>query len=138
MLETFNMACAGAFVYPKELRLLARGILPFGMKTVGRFFNLVGPFLAAVPVSTQITGVSDHSVLPTFRELAAQDTSKRLWLCSNELGADELLSIVDSQVFDSERGEEFVLSPTELGLGRVFDELLPVSDLDSTVSTSCR
>ena len=64
MLETFGMACAGPFVYPKELRMLARQILPFDMKTVGRFFNLIGPFLASVPVSLQITGVSDHSVLP--------------------------------------------------------------------------
>ena len=67
MLDTHGIACAGPFVYPKELRLLARAILPFGMKTVGRFFNVIGPFLAANPVSTQITGVSDHSVLPTFR-----------------------------------------------------------------------
>ena len=51
MLDTFGMACAGPFVYPKELALLARQILPFDMKTVGRFFNLIGPFLAAVPVS---------------------------------------------------------------------------------------
>ena len=101
MLETFGIACAGPFVYPKELRLLARQILPFDMKTVGRFFNVIGPFLAAVPVSTQITGVSDHSVLPTFRRLAAEDPSKRFWLCWNELGADELLSITDSHVYDS-------------------------------------
>ena len=41
--------------------MLARQILPFDMKTVGRFFNLIGPFLAEVPVSQQITGVSDHT-----------------------------------------------------------------------------
>jgi anthranilate phosphoribosyltransferase len=135
MLESFGMACAGPFVYPKELRLLARQILPFDMKTVGRFFNLIGPFLAAVPVSTQITGVSDHTVLPVFRQLVAEDESKRVWLCWNDLGADELLSIADSHVYDSRRDEEFVLRPTELGLGSgSFDDLLPVTDLDSTVS----
>jgi anthranilate phosphoribosyltransferase len=134
MLDTFGMACAGPFVYPKELRLLARGILPFDMKTLGRFFNVIGPFLAAVPVSTQITGVSDHSVLPTFRQLAAEDPSKRFWLTWNELGADELLSIEDSNVYDSGRDEEFVLRPREIGLGAgSFDDLLPVSDLDATV-----
>jgi len=134
MLEAFSIACAGPFVYPKELRLLARQILPYGMKTVGRFFNVVGPFLAAVPVTTQITGVSDHSVLPTFYELVEQDSSKRLWICSNALGADELLSIVDSQVYDSQDGKVFTLSPTELGLsGGTFDELLPVDDIDRTV-----
>jgi len=134
MLDTFNIACAGPFVYPKELRLLARNILPFGMKTVGRFFNVIGPFLAAVPVSMQITGVSDHSLLPTFRELAALDPTKRMWLCANELGADELLSIVDSEVFDSERGETFTLAPRELGLGGgSFEDLLPARELDATV-----
>jgi anthranilate phosphoribosyltransferase len=134
MLDQLGMACAGPFVYPRELRLLARQILPFDMKTVGRFFNLIGPFLAAVPVSMQITGVSDHSVLPTFRQLAAQDPSKDYWVCWNDLGADELLSVTDSHVFDSARDEEFMLRPAELGLSaRPFDDLLPVSDLEATV-----
>jgi anthranilate phosphoribosyltransferase len=134
MLETFGIACAGPFVYPKELRLLARSILPFGMKTVGRFFNVIGPFLAAIPVSTQITGVSDHSVLPTFRQLVDEDRSKRFWICSNKLGVDELLSIEGSLVYDSGTGEEFTLDPRELGLGAgSFDDLLPVTDLDNTV-----
>src|SRR5205807_2489916 len=89
MLDTFGIACAGPFIYPRELRLLARQILPFDMKTVGRFFNLIGPFPAAVLVTMQITGVSDHTVVPTFRELVSADASKRYWVCWNDLGADE-------------------------------------------------
>ena len=134
MLERFGIACAGPFVYPKELALLARTILPFGMKTVGRFFNVIGPFLAAIPVTTQITGVSDHSVLPTFRQLVAGDPSKRYWITSNALGVDELLSIVPSMVYDSGDDKEFTLDPRELGLSAAsFDDLLPVADLDETV-----
>lgn len=134
LLDTHGMACAGPFVYPKELRLLARAILPFGMKQMGRFYNLIGPFLGAVPVTTQITGVSDHSALPMFRDLAAEDPTRRYWICWNDLGADELLSIVDSRVFDSESREERTLSPGELGLSAAtFDDLLPVEDLDATV-----
>ncbi len=135
MLDAFGIACAGPFVYPKELRALARQILPFDMKTVGRFFNLIGPFLAAVPVSMQITGVSDHSVLPTFRQLVSEDPTKRYWVCWNDLGADELLSVVDCHVYDSGSGEEFVVALAHIiGAGAgVFDDLLPVSDLDSTV-----
>jgi anthranilate phosphoribosyltransferase len=134
MLDAFSIACAGPFVYPKELRMLARQILPFDMKTVGRFFNLIGPFLAAVPVSLQITGVSDHSVLDTFRSLTSEDPSKDYWVCWNDLGADELMSVVDCHVYDSARGEEVMLRPTELGLSeRPFADLLPVSDLDQTV-----
>jgi anthranilate phosphoribosyltransferase len=134
MLDRFGMACAGPFVYPKELRLLARNILPFGMKQMGRFFNLVGPFLGAVPVTTQITGTSDHTVVPMFKALASGDSTRRYWLTWNDLGVDELLSIVDSQVYDTGRGEEFVLSPAEIGLAAgTFDELKPVEDLDTTV-----
>ena len=134
MLETYGMACAGAFVYPKELRILARQILPFDMKTMGRFFNVVGPFLAAVPVSTQITGVSDHSVLETFRQLAAADPSRDFWIASNAIGCDELLSITPSDVYASAEDRSFVLDPAALGLAdRTFDDLLPVSDLDATV-----
>ena len=134
MLETFGMACAGPHVYPKELRLLARQILPFDMKTVGRFFNLVGPFLAAVPVTTQITGVSDHSVLRVFRALAKEDPSRDYWLCWNDLGCDELLSVTDGHVFDSAADAERVIAPGELGLtDRPFEDLLPVAELDDTV-----
>jgi anthranilate phosphoribosyltransferase len=128
------MACAGPFVYPKELRMLARQILPFDMKTVGRFFNLIGPFLAAVPVSLQITGVSDHSVLPTFRGLVSNDPSKDYWVVWNDVGVDELMSVVDCHVYDSSRDEEYMLRPSELGLSdRPFEDLLPVSDIDQTV-----
>ena len=133
-LDTFGIACAGPFVYPKELRLLARQILPFDMKTVGRFFNLVGPFLAAVPVTTQITGVSDHSVLPVFRALAVEDPTRDYWLCWNDLGCDELLSINDGHVFDSAADAERVITPGDLGLtDRPFEDLLPVAELDDTV-----
>ena len=136
MLETFGMACAGPFVYPKELRLLARNILPFGMKQMGRFFNLVGPFLGAVPVTKQITGTSDHSVVPMFKDLAASDSTREYWITWNDMGVDELLSIEPSQVYDTERGEEFTLSPTEAGLSedRPFDELKPVDDIEQTVA----
>jgi anthranilate phosphoribosyltransferase len=134
LLSTVGIACAGPFVYPRELRLLARTILPFDMKTMGRFFNVIGPFLAAVPVTRQITGVSDHSMLPTFETLASEDPDKDFWLCSNELGADELLSIVESRVYDSARGEAFTLEPKEIGLGAgSFDDLLPVQDMDAIV-----
>ena len=133
LLSTVGIACAGPFVYPRELRLLARTILPFDMKTMGRFFNVIGPFLAAVPVTRQITGVSDHSMLPTFEQLTSEDPSKDYWLCSNELGADELLSIVESRVYDSARGEASTLNPKEIGLGAgSFDDLLPVPDIDAT------
>ncbi len=135
MLDEFGIGCCGPFVYPRELTALARQILPFDMKTVGRFFNLVGPFLGAIPVTTQITGVSDHSVLPVFRELAAADPTRRYWLCWNELGADELLSIVPSRVYDSGRDAEQTLDPGELGLTPAgFEDLLPAEDPDAVVS----
>jgi anthranilate phosphoribosyltransferase len=69
-----------------------------------------------------------------FRGLVDEDKSRRYWICSNALGVDELLSIEPSQVYDSERGEEFVLDPAELGLGHgSFEEMHPVADLEETV-----
>jgi anthranilate phosphoribosyltransferase len=35
MVESFGIAFAGSFVYPKELRLLAKSILPFDMRALG-------------------------------------------------------------------------------------------------------
>jgi anthranilate phosphoribosyltransferase len=95
---------------------------------------VIGPFLAAIPVTVQITGVSDHSVLPTFEQLVAEDDTKRFWVTSNDLGVDELLSITPSRVYDSGRKEEFTLDPSDYGLGEgTFDDLQPVADLDDTV-----
>ena len=52
----------------------------------------------------------------------------------NDAGVDELMSVVDCHVYDSVRGEEFVLRPTDLGLSeRPFDDLLPVPALEQTV-----
>jgi anthranilate phosphoribosyltransferase len=74
-------------------------------------------------------------VLPTFRQLVSEDPTKRYWVCWNDLGADELLSVVDCHVYDSDSGEDFVVALANIiGAGAgVFDDLLPVSDLDSTV-----
>jgi anthranilate phosphoribosyltransferase len=51
------------------------------------------------------------------------------------MGVDELLSVCESHVYDSEKREEFVLRPEEIvgaGAGS-FDDLLPVAELDATV-----
>jgi anthranilate phosphoribosyltransferase len=73
-------------------------------------------------------------VLPTFRGLVSEDRSKDYWVVWNDVGVDELMSVVDCHVYDSARGEEYVLRPAELGLtDRPFDDLLPVPDLEQTV-----
>ena len=56
-------------------------------------------------------------------------------MCWNDVGVDELMSVVDCHVYDSARGEEFMLRPAELGLSdRPFEDLLPVADLEQTVA----
>jgi len=115
-LDEFGIAFVGYFVYPVELARLARTVLPLDMRAVGQFVNTVGPFLAAMQVSAQITGVSDHAYLPVMRRLADGQHGKRVWLCSNDLGADELLSCTTNQIYDTGCGE-FVIRPHELGLG---------------------
>lgn len=97
-LDRFGIAFAGYFVYPTELTRLARTVLPLDLRTIGRWINTVGPFLADMPVSAQLTGVSDPTHLPALRALAAAQQEKRIWLCTNELGADELLSFTQNSV----------------------------------------
>ncbi|MGH3753020.1 MAG: anthranilate phosphoribosyltransferase [Pseudonocardiaceae bacterium] len=122
LLDRYNIACAGYFVYPVELAALARAVAPLQMRTLGRFVNTVGPFLAAMPVSAQLTGVSEHRHLATLRHLAtrqhlaAQQAPKRVWLCTNDLGADELISVADNLVHDVGAGQ-FQVRPGALGLG---------------------
>ncbi|MFJ2187104.1 anthranilate phosphoribosyltransferase [Kitasatospora sp. NPDC087861] len=102
VLERFGIAFPGNFVYPREVTLLARSIVPMDLRMIGGFINSVGPFLAAVPVSAQLVGVSDHSLLPTLGHVAATVADRRIWLCSNELGIDELVSSVDNVVLTND------------------------------------
>ncbi|MFJ5122896.1 anthranilate phosphoribosyltransferase [Kitasatospora sp. NPDC088548] len=98
MLERFGIAFPGHFVYPREVAALARSIVPMDLRMIGGFINAVGPFLAAMPVSSQLVGVSDHSLLPALRQVAATVADRRIWLCSNGLGIDELVSSVDNVI----------------------------------------
>jgi anthranilate phosphoribosyltransferase len=132
LLDRYSIACAGYFVYPAELAALARVVAPLQMRTLGRFVNTVGPFLAAMPVSAQLTGVSEHSYLATLRYLAAQQAPKRVWLCTNGLGADELISVTDNLVHDVGAGQ-FHVRPGAVGLGGgTLPDLLAAPD-DTTV-----
>lgn len=134
MLERFGIACAGSFVYPDELALLAKSIFPLDMRVLGRFFNRIGPFLAAVPVSAQITGVSDPALLPLFRHLAAQDPRKRVWICSNEAGVDELISFEANVIYRGAGHADVLLTPGALGLGPgSLRDLSPAAEDDSIV-----
>ena len=117
LLETFGIACAGPFVYPKELP--AAGADDPALRDEDR-----GPVLQRDrPVPRRDPGHDpDHR---RVRPLGAADvprarrrgSQQRFWICSNDLGVDELLSITASRVYDSDRDEEFTLDPRELGLG---------------------
>ncbi|MFI5617178.1 anthranilate phosphoribosyltransferase [Streptomyces sp. NPDC051567] len=98
VLERFGIAFPGHFVYPREVMSLAKSILPMDLRALGGFINTVGPFLAAMPVSAQLVGVSDHTLLPALRHAAATVTDRKIWLCANELGIDELVSSVDNVI----------------------------------------
>ncbi|MET8545047.1 anthranilate phosphoribosyltransferase [Kitasatospora sp. NPDC004799] len=111
-LERHGITFPGTFVYPREVALLARSIVPLDLRMIGGFVNSVGPFLAAVPVSAQLVGVSDRSLLPTLGRLAATVTGRRIWLCSNELGVDELVGSVDNVLLTND-GADPIRLPAE-------------------------
>lgn len=127
-LERFGVAFAGYFVYPTELTLLAKSIVPASMKPFGRFLNALGPFMAAVPVSAQVTGVSNHALLPVLRRLADTVGDRTVWLCANDAGADELLGFTENVVHTNERvgAREHVLAAGQLTTaGGGIDDLRP-------------
>ncbi|PRH79288.1 hypothetical protein C6N75_10310, partial [Streptomyces solincola] len=115
-LDRYGIAFAGPFVYPAELGRLARTVLPLPMKPFGRFLNALGPFLAALPVTAQVTGVSHTMPLDALRELAATETGRRLWLTANDQGADELLGFADNTVHTHDRG---TVDTVRIGPGQV-------------------
>ncbi|MEU9235811.1 anthranilate phosphoribosyltransferase [Streptomyces subrutilus] len=120
-LEDCGIAFAGSFVYPAELALLARAVLPLDIRGLGRCINALGPFLADMPVSAQVTGVSDARLAPALRTAAAHTARaarRRVWLAANDPGADELLGCAANRVNSYEPGgeDEFTLDPALLGL----------------------
>jgi anthranilate phosphoribosyltransferase len=113
-LQRCGIAFPGPFVYPPELSLLARRIFPRDWRKLGGFINRIGPFLAAVPASSQLTGVSDRGLLELYEHLAANHLRRRLWLCSNDCGVDELVSF-EVNVIRRDDGTELRLDPAALG-----------------------
>jgi anthranilate phosphoribosyltransferase len=131
-LDKHGIAFAGPFVYPSELLRMARVIMPMGLKPFGRFVNALGPFLAALPVAAQVTGVSVHAPQPELRRLAAGIKDRKVWLCMNDSGADELLGFADNVIYTNDD-----TSMIRLWAGRftsdkgTFEDLAPARDLDS-------
>jgi anthranilate phosphoribosyltransferase len=135
MLERFGIACAGYYVYPPELTLLAKSILPLPMKVLGRFFNVIGPFLADVPVTAQLTGVADANLLPSLKSLAVQLPERSFWLCANATGADELISFTDNVLVSTDASKDVCLTPGELGFSPgSLEDLSPILTTEATVA----
>jgi anthranilate phosphoribosyltransferase len=114
-LASDGIAFAGYFVYPRELTLLARQVFPLSLRSLGRFVNCLGPFLAEMPVSAQVVGVSDQSLLPSLQHIAGQ-ARRAVWLCVNDLGVDELVSFARNAVHANDGSAAIRLTGSELGL----------------------
>ncbi|HVK25798.1 MAG TPA: hypothetical protein VM677_30950 [Actinokineospora sp.] len=114
-LSRSGIAFTGPFVYPAVLTRMARTLVPLGLRPFGRFLNALGPFIATVPVTAQVTGVSYAAPLAELRELAAAQ-ERKLWLCVNDSGADELLGFAHNVIHTSDGGP-IRLSPGVLTTG---------------------
>ena len=120
MLAAHGIAFAGGFVHPVELTRLARAILPYGMKEVGGAFDRLGPFLAAIPVSAQLTGVSAPGLYAVAARVADRRPGRALWLTRNDLAADELLSFAANTVRPGPNRSETTVAPGFAGHGRPY------------------
>ncbi|MFF3554943.1 hypothetical protein ACWD4V_17010 [Streptomyces tsukubensis] len=127
-LDRHGIAFAGYFVYPVELTVLARRILPLPMRTFGRVLNLLGPFLPVLPGTRQLTGLPGPELLPLARSLAAAVDDRDVWLCTNDIGADELIGFTENSIHRGD-GTVLRLNPGDLGTaaGTVGD-LAPVTE----------
>lgn len=129
MLARHGIAFAGYFVYPTELTMLARRVAPLPMRSFGRALNTLGPFLPALPGTAQLTGVSAHSVLPLAQHLARTVDDRTVWLCANDIGADELISFADNVLYAADGATELHVGPEQVGgPGGTIDDLAPVGD----------
>lgn len=124
-----GIAFAGPFVYPAELTGLARSMAPVALRPFGRFLNAVGPFLAELPVAAQVTGVSAAMPLPELRRLAEGVDDRLIWLCTNDLGADELLGFCDNTVYTNRSGPAGGGSELRLRRGELLPERGGIEDL---------
>lgn len=132
-LERFGIAFAGPFVHPPELARLARQIFPRDWRTLATFVNALGPFLAAVPATAQVTGVADRRLLALYERLAADRRGLRLWMCCNDAGVDELVSF-EQNVVRRDDGSRLRLDPSRLGAaGGSVADLRPAAGADGLV-----
>jgi anthranilate phosphoribosyltransferase len=128
-----GIAFAGPFVYPAPLTRMARALVPLGLKPFGRFLNSLGPFLAAVPVAAQVTGVSSAAPLEPLRRLAEDATDRAVWICANDVGCDELLGFAVNRVYRPGT-DPLTFVPGELAFGHgSLDDLAEAPDPDSLV-----
>jgi anthranilate phosphoribosyltransferase len=133
-LQRFGIAFAGPFVYPAELTRLARSVMPMSLKPFGRFLNAFGPFLAALPVTAQVTGVSVHAPQAELRRLAVGLRDRKIWLVTNDSGADELLGFADNVVYTNDETNIIrVWAGRFTSDAGTFEDLAPAKDLDSVV-----
>ncbi|MGP3691427.1 hypothetical protein ACTVZO_43505 [Streptomyces sp. IBSNAI002] len=132
-LDRHGIAFAGYFVYPVELTVLARRVMPVPMRTYGRVLNVLGPFLPALPGTRQLTGLSSPALLPLARSLAEAVDDREVWLCTNDIGADELVGFADNLVHRG-AGGPVRLNPDSLGTADgTLADLAPVSEPERVV-----
>jgi anthranilate phosphoribosyltransferase len=87
-----------------------------------------------VPVSAQLTGVSDPALLPAFRHLAAQH-DRRFLICSNAIGVDELVSFEENVIHDNADDHDIRVTPAALGLSAgSLEDLRPAGEGASIVN----
>ncbi|GAB3439467.1 anthranilate phosphoribosyltransferase [Actinophytocola sediminis] len=132
-LDRFGLAFAGQFVYPSVLTRLARVIVPTSMRWFGRFLNTVGPFIAGLPVTAQLTGVSAASPLPRLRQLAGAVEDRTIWLCTNDAGADELLGFAQNIIY-TPGGEHAVPRGKFTSGAGTLASVAPAEDLEDTLA----
>lgn len=131
------LSFASIGVYPSVFVRVARAILPLGLSHFGRLFNSLGPFVADVPVSSQLTGVSSRLPFDCAAAWADLEESRSLWICESRFGADELISFTTSRL-RAPRSAPKVIEPGDVvPAGGSPEDLLPVAQPEAALHHLC-
>ena len=125
--ERHGIAFVGPFVYPRELTVLARRIMPVPLRNYGRILNFIGPFLPRLRGASQLTGLASPAQLPVATAVAAAIDDQDIWFSTNAVGADELISTADNALHHH-GGRTIKIARATPGSGDSFAGLAPVDD----------
>lgn len=117
IIEEKGMAFLLATTYNKGMKNVAQERLELGTRTL---FNMVGPLLNPAPLSGQLMGVYDGSLIDTVGEVLLNLGLERAMVVHGDDGLDEITTTTTTTICEIKDGKlnKYKLDPTIYGIKR--------------------